>query len=234
MWRVPKGGGKAWPDFETTRPATDQPPCATVVEGAGGSGGHGRASRSTTPSRRLACGDLAGGRTRRRPQHQRHHKQTRGSPTGAKEQAGCWRAASGPGRASRRRAQPPISHHAPLLWRAPEGPEGTGGLRDRPLRAAGSRVAISRAAGPDGARNTNGATSNTHRKAAAHRHTQRFGPQNKTRGSPSGPPRVHATSSYSTRSRGRAFSAVAQPRPRRPGPRSGQRPCAGCRRRRPG
>ena len=68
------GGGKAWPGFETTRPATDQPPCATVVEGAGGSGGHGRASRSTTPSRRLACGDLAGGRTRRRPQHQRHHK----------------------------------------------------------------------------------------------------------------------------------------------------------------
>ena len=40
-----------------------------------------------------------------------------------------------------------------------------------------------------------------------------------TRGSPSGPPRVHATSSYSTPSRGRAFSAVAGPRPRRPGPR---------------
>ena len=73
--RVLVGGVRAWPGFETTRPATDQPPCATVVEGAGGSGGHGRASRSTTPSRRLACGDLAGGRTRRRPQHQRHHKQ---------------------------------------------------------------------------------------------------------------------------------------------------------------
>ena len=69
------GGVRAWPGFETTRPATDQPPCATVVEGAGGSGGHGRASRSTTPSRRLACGDLAGGRTRRHPQHQRRHKQ---------------------------------------------------------------------------------------------------------------------------------------------------------------
>ena len=55
-------------------------------------------------------------------------------------------------------------HHtapqAPLVWRAPEGPEGTGGLRDRPLRAAGSRVAISRAAGPDGARNTSEAASN--------------------------------------------------------------------------
>ena len=97
-----------------------------------------------------------------------------------------------------------------------------------------SRAAISRAAGPDGARNANGATSNTHRKAAAHQHTQRPDPTapatpatlqapsnhaTQTRGSPSGPPRVHATSSYSTPSRGRVFSAVAQPRPRRPGPR---------------
>ena len=52
-----------------------QRPSTTGVEGAGGSGGHGRASRSTTPSRRLACGDLAGGRARRRPEHQRSHKQ---------------------------------------------------------------------------------------------------------------------------------------------------------------
>ena len=37
--------------------------------------GPGRASRSTTPSRRLACGDLAGGRARRRPEHQRRHRQ---------------------------------------------------------------------------------------------------------------------------------------------------------------
>ena len=53
----------------------------TGVEGAGGSGGHGRASRSTTPSRRLACGDLAGGRARRRPEHQRCHKQQHAAPT---------------------------------------------------------------------------------------------------------------------------------------------------------
>ena len=87
------------------------------------------------------------------------------------------------------------SDPAPLVRRAPEGPEGTGepqnagpgrgaggrwqgqgGPRDRPLRAAGSRVAISRAgrrppahtaAGPSGARNTSGATSiNTQREAA--------------------------------------------------------------------
>ena len=70
----------------------------------------------------------------------------------------CPWAVAGPGRASRRRAKPHISNQAPLLWREPEGPEGTGGLRDRPLRAAGSRVAISRAAGPSGARNTSGAT----------------------------------------------------------------------------
>ena len=46
--------------------------------------GPGRASRSTTPSRRRACGDLAGGppptgtysgRARRRPEHQRRHEQ---------------------------------------------------------------------------------------------------------------------------------------------------------------
>ena len=46
----------------------------------------------------------------------------------------CPWAVAGPGRASRRRAEPPIRDPAPLVWRAPEGPEGTGGLRDRPLR----------------------------------------------------------------------------------------------------
>ena len=42
---------------------------------------------------------------------------------------------AGPDRASSRRAEPHISDQAPPVWRAPEGPEGTGGLRDRPLRA---------------------------------------------------------------------------------------------------
>ena len=40
-----------------------------------------------------------------------------------------------------------------------------------------------------------------------------------TRGSPPGPPRVHATSSHSAQSRARALSATEQPPPRRPGPR---------------
>ena len=69
------GRGGAWPGFETTHPATHSDTSAAGVEGAGGHGGPGRASRSTTPSRRLACGDLAGGRARRHPEHQRHHKQ---------------------------------------------------------------------------------------------------------------------------------------------------------------
>ena len=72
----------AWPSFNPTRRATHQRPGATVwraPEGAEGqaatpagyggawprcrwaAAGPGRASRSTTPSRRLACGDLAGG-----------------------------------------------------------------------------------------------------------------------------------------------------------------------------
>ena len=55
--------------------------------------------------------------------------------------------------------------HTPPVWRAPEGPEGTGGLRDRPLRAIAKRVAISRAAGPEGAQNTSGATRNATRQA---------------------------------------------------------------------
>ena len=41
----------------------------------------------------------------------------------------CRWAAARPGRASRRRAEPHISAPTPLVWRAPEGPEGTGGLR---------------------------------------------------------------------------------------------------------
>ena len=80
-------------------------PGPTGVEGAGGTGGHGRvsrrgawprcrwavagpgrASRSTTPSRRLACGDLAGGPpptgTHSGPDHQ-------GKPRGARNTRGA-------------------------------------------------------------------------------------------------------------------------------------------------
>ena len=74
----------------------------------------------------------------------------------------------------------------PQHWWATEGPgcgtggrrQGQGGPRDRPLRAAGSRVAISRAgrrppahtaAGPSSARNTRGTTSNTRKQERRHR-----------------------------------------------------------------
>ena len=165
---VPVGGGRAWPDNEPTRRAklaarTDrgrvathrhtQRPGTTGAEGAGGSGGHGRASRSTTPSRRLACGDLAGGRARRRPEHQRSRKQQAQSQIPAAAAVGgggAWLrrpwAAAGPGRASSRRTEPHISDQAPPVWRAPEGPEGTGGLRGaapnevRPPSLAGGRA----------------------------------------------------------------------------------------------
>ena len=79
MAAVPVGGGA-----HAVGPgrASHSDTSAAGVEGAGGSGGPGRASRSTTPSCRLACGDLAGGRTRRHLEHQRHHKQDHqpGSP----------------------------------------------------------------------------------------------------------------------------------------------------------
>ena len=67
----------------------------------------------------------------------------------------CPWAVVGPGRASRRRAELNISDQAPLVWRAPEGPEGLAAVPvggggawpgfEATRRAAGSRVAISRA-----------------------------------------------------------------------------------------
>ena len=70
--------------------------------GAVGPGGHGRASRSTTPSRRLACGDLAGGRARRHPTLRHHTKQQHqaaagkqrlpGTNTRSSQRGGCRRA----------------------------------------------------------------------------------------------------------------------------------------------
>ena len=130
-----------------------------------------------------------------RPKHQRRHKprpeaatgpagpgrgaggrrQGQGTQAHARLEAAAW--PGGPGRASRRRSRPHVSDTAPPVWRAPEGPEGTGGLRDRPLRAAGPRVAISRAAGPDGAQNTSGATSTARDLAGQQQRRRSGGPQ---------------------------------------------------------
>ena len=62
----------------------------------------------------------------------------------------------GPGRALNQRVQPHVSDQAPLVWRAPEGPEGQAAVPEGGGRAragleidhsepSGSRVAISRA-----------------------------------------------------------------------------------------
>ena len=58
-------------------------------------------------------------------------------------------------RASSRRAEPHISDQAPPVWRAPEGPEGTGGLRGQAAVPVGGGRA--RASGPSGALHTGGA-----------------------------------------------------------------------------
>ena len=101
-------------------------PRPTGVKGAGATGGPGCGARgrwrglgglrddgpsNTSVTRPHRCGG-PGGHGLRRP----------------------W-AVARPGRASKRHTEPHISNQAPLVWRAPEGPEGTGGLRDRPLRA---------------------------------------------------------------------------------------------------
>ena len=152
-----------------------------------------------------------------------------------------WRAPegpAGPGRAIH-------SDLAPLVWRAPEGPAGLAAV----LVGGGGAWP-----GFEPTRRAKLVARTARGRAAAHQHTQRPGQQKRrhgarntseatsttsnhatqTRGSPPGPPRVHATSSYSTPSSGQPLSAVERPRPRRPGPHSGRRPCAGCHQRRPG
>ena len=71
---MPAGYGGAWPGFETTHPATHSntaPPVWRAPEGPEGTGG----LRDRPLRAKLACGDLAGGRAQRRPEHQRRHKQ---------------------------------------------------------------------------------------------------------------------------------------------------------------
>ena len=72
----------------------------------------------------------------------------------------CRWAAAGPGRAPSQRAEPHISDQAPLCGGRRRARRARAGFEiDHSERS--SRVAISRAAGPDGARNTSGTTSNT-------------------------------------------------------------------------
>ena len=175
---------RARPGFETTRRAKlaartahgrvathrhTQRPGTTGMEGAGGSGGHGRASRQRTETHTSmpVAADVEG--------------------VGGTGGPGC-------GARGRRRGLDVTTQHR-------RRHRCGGRRRDRRARAgfeidtsepSGSRVAISRAAGPDGARNTRGATSNTSRKAAAHGHTKQPGPTTH-HAAPRTPAAQHAT-----------------------------------------
>ena len=92
----PVGGGRAWPGFETTHPATHSDTSAAGAEGAGGHGGPGGGARG----RRRG---LAGLRDDA-PSHTQRHKRRRCGGCRRARLRGPW-AAAGPGRASRRRAE---------------------------------------------------------------------------------------------------------------------------------
>ena len=79
------------------------------------------------------------------------------------------RAAAGPGRASIRRTEPHISDQAPLVWRAPEGPEGLAAV---PVGGGRARAGLEIDHSEPQAR-----VWRSRGRAAAHRHTQRPGPK---------------------------------------------------------
>ena len=107
-----------------TPPATLQRHSAAGVEGAGGTGGPDCSARGR---RRSLAGRPVGGRRYKR-QHTRSHW-CGGRRRDRRARLQCPWAAAGPGQALSRRTQPHASDTAPPVWRAPEGPEGTGGLR---------------------------------------------------------------------------------------------------------
>ena len=149
-----RGRSGAWPGFETTH----QSASAT---------GHHWVERPDTQAA-VPVGGAEPGRAS-------HSDTSAAGVEGPEGQAAVPVGGAGPGQASRRRAQPRTATQAPPVWRVPEGPEGQGGLRDRPLRAVGSRVAISRAAGPDGTRNTSGAQNTINIPQHAHAPTRHSG-----------------------------------------------------------
>ena len=100
------------------RRGLDSTASATGVEGAGGSGGPGRDAGGwrqgqggprDRPLRavRLACGDLAGGRARRRPEHQRRHKHQHAART-ARGRAAAHRHTQRPGPSRQATRRPEI------------------------------------------------------------------------------------------------------------------------------
>ena len=107
------------------------------------------------------------------------------------------------------------ARHASLVWRAPEGPKGlavvpVGGGRAWPDNESTRRAKLAaRAAGPDGARNTSGATSN-----------------NEQRGQLAGGPPPTAQPGHAPGPDG--GRAAAHGRTKQPGPRMRKTPPRGC------
>ena len=171
---MPEGGGGAWPNNKPTHRATS----ATWHHWCGG---HRRVRRAW-----LQCSWAAEGpgwASSRRTSTRQHT-----NPHWCGGHRRVWRAwlrcpwaAAGLGRASRRRAKPHISDQASLVWRAPEGPEGTGGLRG----AAPNEVRMPSLAGGRALWRPKHQRGNKHQhaartasgRAAAHRHSKRPGPQ---------------------------------------------------------
>ena len=90
-----------------------------------------------------AAGHSRASKQRRLPhQHTRHRPLLR-APRGPRSLAAVPVGAGGRGQdlaGLQNDADHPPAHQAPPVWRVPEGPEGLAGLRDRRLRAAGSRM----------------------------------------------------------------------------------------------
>ena len=137
---VPVGGGGAWPGFGTN--AHQVPPMWRAPEGPEGTGG----LRDRPLRAKLACGDLAGGRARRRPEHQRHRTQ---------QQPGCAKGAGTEVPAPCRLTQPlPRRGSGRMILSPGDGDASTGTCRPRrplpgPLRRSGRRSRCAR--GPSSA-----------------------------------------------------------------------------------
>ena len=85
----------------------------------------------------------------------------------------CRLEVAGPGRAPSQRAEPNISDQAPLVWRAPEGPQGLAAV---PVGGGGAWP------GFEPTRRAKLAARTARGRAAAHGHTEQPGPQDSTCG----------------------------------------------------
>ena len=167
-------GGGAWPNIGNDAPNHTSTTCPTGVEGAGESGGHGWASRRGAERSEVAqprgrpdptapgipAGPSCGARGRR-------------SPAGLRDDA----PSEARGADGERAGRSASITTTPQVWRAPEGPEGTGGLRGaatnevRSPSLAGSR-ALRRPEHPWGHKQPDPASG----RAAAHGHTKQPDP----------------------------------------------------------